>query len=362
MNIRIETLDTPISRAEFDVLTRNEPVLHPARFPEWSGITARGMRQKIVNVLARDADSGRLLGFLPMIFMRSPLFGRHLISSPYLNVGGCFVPTELNEEIRAEIDAKLIDAAVLAADRLDVNYLELRNDREITHPALTFERRSKVLMRLALPKTSEELWDLLKAKVRNQVRKGEKAGLRAEWGRGELVRDFYHVFAATMRNVGTPVYSRTLFEEMFARLGESAEICVVRLPDGRITSSAVLLHGKGITEVPSAGTLPFANAFCANMFMYWNLLKHTTDTRGFECESPVTFDFGRSSVGCPTWRFKRQWGAAEFPIVWKYYVRRGSMDDVRPDNTSYGLAIRVWKHLPVWVTRLIGPEIVRGIP
>jgi hypothetical protein len=48
--------------------------------------------------------------------------------------------------------------------------------------------------------------------------------------------------------------------------------------------------------------------------------------------------------------------------VWQYYLRSGSANAMRPDNPRYQRAIRLWQRLPVRVTQLIGPEIVRGIP
>lgn len=355
MNLKLT--QTPLSAADFDALTAGRLQLHPGFYPQWGRIVEAGLRQKLYTITARSDDGGVLLGALPLVFMRSPLFGRHLISVPYVNVGGCVVSAGLDEAAREDVERALVDEAVKLADSLGVKYLELRNTHEMTHPSLTFERRGKVLMELKFPETSEELWKAIGPKVRNQIRKGEKAGLREEWGGKELLKEFYAVFAETMRNVGTPVYSRRLFDVMFDELGEKIEICLVKTQENRLASAAILVHGREITEVPSAGTLRWANAQCANMFLYWNLLKHSLEDRGSKI-----FDFGRSSVGGGTWHFKKQWGAEEVPVVWKYYVREGTMDDVRPDNSSYGLAIRVWKRLPVWVTRIIGPWIVRGIP
>ncbi|MDO4425056.1 MAG: FemAB family PEP-CTERM system-associated protein [Planctomycetia bacterium] len=358
MNISVTLTDQALSQREFEELTGSFSQLHPGFYPQWPVVVQRGMRQKIfiLRAMRKDSEtaSGTLVGVLPLVWMRSVLFGSHLISVPYVNVGGSVIP-ECPE--RDEIESVLADEAVRLADSLGVKYLELRNIHEMRHPKLTFERRGKVLMERKLPETASELWKALGPKVRNQVRKGEKSGLRAEWGGKEFLDDFYAVFAETMRNVGTPVYSRKLFEEIFEQFQERVEICLVKTPENSLASAALLIHGRGITEVPSAGTLCWANAACANMFLYWNLLQHSIEVR----KSRI-FDFGRSTIGSGTWHFKKQWGAEEVPVVWKYYVREGTMDDVRPDNASYGLAIRVWKRLPVWFTKLIGPWIVRGIP
>jgi FemAB-related protein (PEP-CTERM system-associated) len=163
------------------------------------------------------------------------------------------------------------------------------------------------------------------------------------------------VFSQNMRDLGTPVYGKRLFETILGTFPDEAEICVVRL-DRSPVGAALLLHGRGITEVPSASSLREHNATCANMLMYWHLLERAI-LRG-----QSVFDFGRSTVGSGTHRFKEQWGAAPHPAIWRYHVRRGTVGDMRPDNPSYQRMIALWKKLPLGLTRLIGPRIVRGIP
>ncbi len=111
-----------------------------------------------------------------------------------------------------------------------------------------------------------------------------------------------------------------------------------------------------MTEVPSASSLREFNSTSANMLLYWTLL-----SRAIERGQSV-FDFGRSSKGGGTYRFKAQWGAKESPAVWQHYVREGSATDMRPNSGKFDLMIRSWQKLPVWLTQVIGPSIVRGIP
>jgi hypothetical protein len=92
------------------------------------------------------------------------------------------------------------------------------------------------------------------------------------------------------------------------------------------------------------------------MWMYHHLLARAI-TKGSEL-----FDFGRSTQDSNTYRFKAQWNATASPSVWQYYVRRGSIDEMRPDSVTNQRLIQIWKRLPVWLTRWLGPPIVRGIP
>lgn len=320
--------------------------VHPSLRPEWLEILREGLRHEPYYIVA--TLEGRSRGVLPLAFVKSRLFGRFLVGLPYLNLGG----VHADEPSTA---AALIDRAVELADRLDVRYLELRHERRWEHPALTHEITSKVHMRLALPPTAGELWDSLSSKVRSQVRKATKNGVSVHWGRDEFVGRFYEVFSRNMRDLGTPVYPRRMFEKMVEVFQGDAEICVTEYQDQTV-AAGILVHGHGIGDVPSASSLRSLNRLNGNMLLYWHLLSRAIE-RGQQI-----FDFGRCSLESPTYKFKRQWGAEPHPAVWQYYVRHGDPQAMRPDASKNQRRIAIWRRLPVWLTRLIGPPIVRGIP
>lgn len=287
-------------------------------------------------------------GVLPLMLVKGPLFGRFLVSLPYLNTGGAWA-------IDAAAAATLVDGACDLADRLDVRYLELRHERPVENRRLNHCRTDKVHMRLSLPESDEELERLWKSKLRSQIKKAGEYGSTVHWGRLELLDDFYRVFAENMRDLGTPVFSKRLFAAILDRFDGAAELCVLRQADKPV-AAALLTHLGGVTEVPSASSLRQYNRTNVNMLMYRRLL-----SRAIERQSH-TFDFGRSSEGSGTYKFKAQWGAEPHPAVWQYYVRQGNVDAMRPDSQGNQRLIRVWQRLPVWLTRLVGPTIVRGIP
>ncbi|MEM1356217.1 MAG: FemAB family XrtA/PEP-CTERM system-associated protein [Planctomycetota bacterium] len=319
--------------------------------PAWLDILRDGLGHKTVGLLTRRGS--QVTGYLPLALTRSPLFGRHLVSLPYLNRAGVLANSD-------DTAASLIDAAVRLADQQAVRYLELRHHgHAIPHDQLGTTRGEKVRMVLDLPDTGQALWERLKAKVRNQVRKGDKHGLAIRFGGRELLGGFYSVFAANMRDLGTPVYPRRLFSAMLEHLAGRCELVMVTM-EGSAIAGAVLIHdrvqGKGITQVPSASCLRQFNDTCANMWMYHKLLERAVE-RGAS-----RFDFGRSSEGSGTYRFKKQWGAEPEATPWQVYLRQGDLDAARPDHPCNRRRVEAWQKLPVWVTRVLGPQIVRGIP
>jgi serine/alanine adding enzyme len=326
--------------------TLGEPISPLGRHPRWLKVLEQSLGHSVYMLEAFDGD--RTTGVLPLAFVHSYLFGRYLVSLPYLNSNGVVAADE-------ETRRRVIERAVQLADELQVRHLELRHEQAVEHPALNARMDSKVHMRLKLPDFPGPLWEQLPAKVRNQVRKGEKSDLKIEWGGVERLDEFYAVFSRNMRDLGTPVYGRSLFASILRHFPNEAELCVVRQGDAAV-AAALLLHGRGVTEVPSASSLREYNSTCANMFMYWNLLERAV-RRG-----QGVFDFGRSTVDGGTYKFKKQWGAVAEPAVWQYYVRDGDAGELRPDNPRYQRLIRLWQRLPVRLTRWIGPSIVRGIP
>jgi FemAB-related protein (PEP-CTERM system-associated) len=280
----------------------------------WLGAVCRGLCHDPYLLIARQG--GRTVGILPLAFVKSLLFGRFLVSLPYVNTAG--VIAQNNEAAGA-----LIDRAVGLADELKVRHLELRHEVELQHLALGDRITSKVHMRLALPESIEALERQIRSKVRNKIRKGERQGFTTHWGQLELLEEFYDVFSRNMRDLGTPVFGRKLFREILVGFSGIAELCVIRSGQ-RPVAAGLLVHGNGVTLVPSASSLRSYNSTNVNDWMYWQLLQRAV-SRG-----QTVFDFGRSSVGSNTFVFKKKWGAEPEPAVWQYYVREGSVSDMRP--------------------------------
>ena len=318
-----------------------------AHSPEWFSAIAKGLQHTPYLLVQRNGER-TVTGLLPLLLVKSLTFGRFLVSLPYVNTGGIWATDNATA-------TELISAACELADQLDVRYLELRHEKAIEHPRLNLKRTDKVHMRLRLPKTLDELNRSFKSKLRSQLKKVDSHPFEIAWGSFDLLPDFYRVFAHNMRDLGTPVFSKQLFHSILTEFADLAEICVVRLRQAPL-AAALLIHQHGVTEVPSASSLRTFNHTGVNMWMYHHLLARAI-TKGSEL-----FDFGRSTQDSNTYRFKAQWNATASPSVWQYYVRRGSIDEMRPDSVTNQRLIQIWKRLPVWLTRWLGPPIVRGIP
>ncbi|MCH8533145.1 MAG: FemAB family PEP-CTERM system-associated protein [Saccharospirillum sp.] len=291
-------------------------------------------------------DRGSLVGGLPLTIMRSRLFGAFAVSVPYFNYGGPL--SEYQDVIEA-----LLEAADSLVPQEQLSHVEVRTTLPgLPRPCVT----KKVSMLLALPASQGELDSQLGAKVRAQTKKAEPQRPEIRFGGLELLDDFYHIFAINMRDLGTPVYAKGWFRALLADEQLNTTLAVAYL-DGKPVSTGFLLGHRKLLEIPWASTLRQANGQDMNMWLYRQILGFAID-QGYH-----HFDFGRSTEGAGTYRFKKQWGARPVQHYWYYLSESGkAVADTNPDNPKYKLMIATWKRLPVWLTRIIGPGVIKNVP
>ena len=312
----------------------------------WGEVIWKSFNQKSYYLLCEDED-GSIQGVLPLVHLKSLLFGNILASMPYFNYGGIITKKEAPRDL-------LIHEAIRIAKEKNSNYLELRQEEPLNNGFTV--KTNKVSMRLSLPKSPEELWKSFPSKLRSQIRVPQKAGMNVRIGRLEELDNFYTVFSINMRDLGTPVYPLRFFRNILQCFPENTRICTVYQENMPI-ASGFLAGWKDKLEIPWASSLRQFNRKSPNMLLYWSCM-------AFACEQGYAiFDFGRSTAGESTFRFKEQWGALPVPLYWHYWMPRDQpVPDLTTNNRKYRIAIKLWKKLPLPVTRFLGPRIVKSIP
>jgi serine/alanine adding enzyme len=343
MNARIaETKDYPRIK-NYVERSPSTSLYHNLR---WGIVIEKSFGHKYYCLICEEKN-GFVQGILPLVHMKSLLFGNNVVSLPYFNYGGVCADDDTKENL-------LIEKAVEIASGLGANHMELRQEKPLGNgfPVKT----SKVSMRLDLPQSGEDLWKFFSSKLRSQIRVPQKGGLTTRIGRLEELGSFYHVFSNNMRDLGTPVYPKRFFQNILEIFPESTWICSV-YSGATPVASGFLAGWKKMLEIPWASSIRKYNKLSPNMLLYWTCLS-------FACERGYSiFDFGRSTLGESTYRFKEQWGAKPVQLHWHYWLRReGEMPEITPQNPKYKLAVQLWKKLPVMVTRVLGPHIIKNIP
>jgi FemAB-related protein (PEP-CTERM system-associated) len=343
--VAVEEL-APAALEEWDAFVAGHPEHSHYHRAGWAAVIGAAFGRRTFYRLARFG--GQVEGVLPLVAFAHPLFGRYLVSVPFLNRGGILCTTE-----RAKV--ALLEEARSVMARTRSSFCELRHVRGID-PSLP-ARETKVSMALDVRAGRDALWKSIGSKVRNLVRKAERDGLTVRDGRPDSDLDgFYAVFAANMRDLGTPVYSPRFFRECFRVFPRDLRLNVVER-DGRIAAAGICVREGPFTEMHWAASDRRELAHSPNMLLYWDAIAHAADTGVAE------FCFGRSTVDSGPYRFKRQWGAVPTPLRWEYLLAPGAqLPSLNPDSPKFRLATRVWRRLPLCVTLRLGPPIVRHLP
>ena len=312
---------------------------------EWRHLVRNVFGHEGYYLYAKDSHN-KITGILPLVRLKSRLFGDFMISMPYFNYGGALA------DCRSIEDMLMQYANSLARD-LGTNHIEYRDETPRDgYPVKT----GKVNMILALPDTRDELWSSFTSKLRAQIRRPQRENTLVQCGGEELLNAFYSVFARNMRDLGTPVYGKSFFRNILKLFPKQSRIIIVHL-ESRPVAAAFLLGYKDMLQIPWASTIRDVNHLSINMLLYWEVLKFATDN------SFNYFDFGRSSKESGTYRFKQQWGAKPKQLFWHYWLANATeLPELNPENPKYVLAINIWKQLPISVTKWLGPFIVKNLP
>ncbi len=324
--------------ARIDAFVRDHPKSTPFHRPAWSRAIAGSTGNRSHYLIAEQG--GTLTGVLPLTEIRSALFGRSLVSSGFAVDGGILAHG-------GEAVSVLTDAAVSLAEKLACPTIELRGGP--LPPFWRINEGTYAGFVRELPAGEDAILKSIPRKQRAEVRKGLERGLDVSIGRD--LRSHYKVYAASVRNLGTPVFPRSLFRATLEAFGDEADIVLI-LKEGQPVSAVLSLYHEGTVYPYWGGGTAMARCERANELLYFELMKHAA-ARG--CNR---FDFGRSKFDTGAFAFKKNWGFEPQPLV---YASWGAHREINPLSPKYRLQVAAWKKLPLWVANRLGPFLSRGL-
>lgn len=308
----------------------------------WKRVIEEAFGQSCHYLVAKTG--ARIVGVLPLFHQRSVLFGNALISLPFCVYGGIVADSP-------QVANALAEAAVARAEQLGADYLELRH-RERQRPQWP-GKDLYVTFRKAISADDAENLAAIPRKQRAMIRKGQKAGLSQQ-----VVGDidaFYSMYAASVRNLGTPVLPRRYFRLLLEEFGDDAEVMVIDHDGTPVSAVLSFYHRDEVLPYYGGGTTQ-ARALKANDFMYWEVMRRAA-ARGVR-----VFDYGRSKRDTGSYRFKKHWGFEPQSLHYEYGLTGTSqMPDISPANPKYRLFIAAWQRLPLPVANLVGPLLARRL-
>jgi FemAB-related protein (PEP-CTERM system-associated) len=345
--VRLADLGGAYECARIDAFVRRHPLGTPFHRPVWLSAVARGTGNAALALILERR--GEIAAYLPLSEVHSPVFGRLLASSGFAVDGG---------PLAAEgVDCAPVFAAVEElALRRSCPAIELRGGSLPWGRGWALRTESHCGFVKALADDDAAQLDAIPRKQRAEVRKGLASGLEVEIG--STARDraaHYAVYAESVRNLGTPVFPRALFEAVLDAFGDDADILTVR-HDGQAVASVLSLYHRGAVMPYWGGGTHAARALRANDRMYYELMRHAR-RRG--CDR---FDFGRSKTGSGAYHFKRNWGFEPEPLTYATWTAPGAdRRDADPTSARHALQIAIWRRLPLGLANRLGPMIARGL-
>ena len=321
-----------------EAFVRDHGSATPFHRPAWSRAVEQGTGAKAHYLVAEQGKA--ILGVLPLSEVRSALFGASLVSTGFGVDGGILAHC-------GEVAATLADAAIALAEQRSIPTVELRGG-----PLPPFWRASEGTYAGFVRDLAADDDAILKAiprKQRAEVRKAIDLGLETRVGRD--LETHFAIYAASVRNLGSPVFPRKLFASMLDAFGEDADILIVS-QDGKPLSAVLSLYMDGTVYPYWGGGTAEARGARANEMLYFALMKHAA-ARG--C---TRFDFGRSKFGTGAFAFKKNWGFEPKPLV---YASWGKPRDTNPTSAKYRFQVAAWKKLPLWAANRLGPVIAKGL-
>lgn len=319
--------------ARIDSFVRSHPAATPFHLSGWTRAVERGCGQRGRFLVAER--NGAIVGLLPLSEMRSPLFGKALVSAGF-GVGGGV----LGEGVRP-----------LAAAARALGYPSIEFRGGPVPDGWSVDDTS--YLGFSRPLAGDDAAELLAIprKQRAEVRKSLATDLEVVTGGRELADEHYRIYAESVRNLGTPVFPKPLFAEVLNRL--DSDILTVRA-GGRAVASVLSLYFNDAVYPYWGGGTAAARGLRANDRMYFELMAHA---RARGC---TRFDFGRSKTGTGPAAFKKNWGFEGVPLTYGKWSQ-GAAREINPLNPKYALMVRGWKKLPLPVATLVGPWISRGL-
>ena len=296
-------------------------------------------------------QDGAIVGVLPLVHVKTMLFGNSLQSTPFCVYGG---PLAATAEAAAALDKHTANLmAKTGAKSAEFRFLHPLPDGWLPDNEWAAKDDLYVTFRKPIVADDDANMKAIPRKQRAMVRKGMDKGLSSAVSTD--VDGLHAIYAESVRNLGTPVFSRRYFRILAEVFAGRMDVVTV-LDDGRPVSAVLNFYDRDEVLPYYGGGTAAAREVAANDFMYWEVMRRAA-ARGCRL-----FDFGRSKTGTGAFSFKKNWGFAPTPLRHRFRLAAGaSIPDHNPLNPKYRMFIAAWKRLPVPVANAIGPHIVRGV-
>ena len=287
---------------------------------------------------------GQVCGVMPLVEVKSKLFGHALISTPFCVYGGAISNTE-------NITRQLERHACELAETLQVDYLELRYKTEQASTLLLKQTSSTFGCQLG--DDADQILANVKKKQRAVIRHALKNDLSykvTQKDNNQTFDDFYHLLSTNYRNLGTPIFSKKYFQQLVNVFADDVDIVLISDKDNQPSNAVMNFYFNDQVLPYYGGGDNHARHLKSADFMYYQVMC-SARKKGY-----TWFDFGRSKNDGGPYKYKKSWGMEPQPLYYYYHlVKAKSLPNISPNNPKYKVFIALWQKLPLKISQLIGP-------
>jgi lipid II:glycine glycyltransferase (peptidoglycan interpeptide bridge formation enzyme) len=315
--------------------------------------------EKFVSAIKKTYSNCKPVGissgknFLPFIFLKSKILGSKIINFPFLDTGSFSYPIG-REEIKK---VKSLSNGELIEIRMDESFRNFKKLKEnfIREGFCDVDEKYQMVLKL-LP--LEKMWKKFHKHTRNDIRKAEKSGLiLKKIDNKKELKKFYGLYSVEMRNFGTPQHSFKFFKNLYSELKDDffGFNCY---KNERIIASAVLFFGLNEAYLSfNVSNSKFRN-YRPNDLLYWEIIKEGIKRKIKKISFGQVDIFSEDSHSVGLYKFKLKWLAEPVKRVYFYYPKRNIELDKKDKLKKFRV---IWKRMPLFLTKLIGPKIVSQI-
>ncbi|MBU2894691.1 FemAB family PEP-CTERM system-associated protein [Colwellia sp. D2M02] len=339
INSQIKTL-TSDQACAWDAYVKNNPQGSFFHLSGWKKVIEQSFNHPCYFLYVET--EGVICGVLPLVEVKSKLFGHALISTPFCVYGGAIADSP-------EIVRALEKEACQLADKLSVDYLELRYQEKQDSDLLLKQAHSTFGCELA--EDNEQILANIKKKQRAVIRHSLKNELNFSLSSGhENLADFYELLSTSYRNLGTPIFSKSFFTHIIDVFGEAIDIAVIKDKNNQLSSAVMNFYFNEQVLPYYGGGNDSARGLKSADFMYYQVMCNASE-KGYRW-----YDFGRSKNDSGPFKYKKNWGMEPKSLYYYYHlVNAQELPNLSPNNPKYKLFIQLWQKLPLKVSQFIGP-------
>ena len=331
-------VDDVKQRIEWDAFIDQHPDGTFFHLSGWQQVLHHTLQHPTYYLMARE--NGLLVGVLPLAWVKSRLFGNTLVSTPFCVYGGAVG----EPAVRRALEQHAVELGhLLGVDHVELRYRDAQDNDWIT-------RSQHATFGMPLADDDAAILAGIKKNQRALIRKGLQSEMTCHIEQDNT--DFYAIYSESLRNLGTPVFSKQLIDALQQAFPAQSDILTIR-QHAEAVSSVFNFYYKNQVLPYYGGGKPVARELKSNDLMYYQLMCHARQQRA--CNF---FDFGRSKLDSGAFSYKKHWGMQDHLLHYQFkLIKAEQLANLSPNNPKYQLFIKLWQKLPLAVSRWLGPKL-----